>query len=228
MVRFYFHLRLDGRVEKDEQGLNCTDVHEAYLAACRAIPELSASLLARGCDPLRLSLDIATRDGVVVMEVPFAEVLRPRARRRSGLIIPRTRSAMITAGEKYRAVFEEAPFGAVIMTPDLEYVSVNRVATEITSESDETVRGLFLESDEMRSRDPGDTIPRAVASMAVARDSRRGVVAGMMFWGEMQRSAERPPLTLSYWPIVEDDVIVALGVRLDLNPEPAKTGDVIV
>ncbi len=218
MVRFFFHLRLGEQVEKDPRGLECADVHEAYLAACRAIPDLAAYFLARERDPNPLIIDIALADGTIVMEVPFEEVLRPHIHRNTGLIMPRSRRAMVSAAQKYRSVFADAPFGAVILTPDLEYVSVNRVATEITSESDETVRGLFMDGEEIRARDPGNTIPRALASTAVARDSQRGVIADRMFWGKMQRTAIRPPLTLSYWPIIEDGVVVALGVRLDTPP----------
>ena len=219
MARFYFHLRLDDQVEKDPHGLDCAGVHEAYLTASRAIPDLAAYFLARGRDPHRLTVEIALADGPTVMEVPFEEVLCPHMHRRTGPIMPRSRRAMISAAQKYTTAFAEAPFGAVILTPDLEYVSVNRLVTEITSETDETTHGYHLESETIRSRDPGDTIERAIASMAVARDSRRSVTDISMFWGKTRRTAVRPPLTLSYWPIIEDDVVVALGVRLDINPD---------
>ena len=218
VVRFYFNLRLDERVEEDEHGLDCADVHEAYLIACRTIPALAASFQARGRDPSRLSMEISLKDGTPVMDVPFDEVLRPHATRSTGVIMPRSRRAMISAAHKYRLAFADAPFGAMIVTPDLAYVSVNRAATELIGESDETTHGLTMESDEIRARDPGDTLPRAIASAAMARDSRRAVQAPAMFWGRTRATAITPPLTISYWPLIEDDVVVALGIRIDAVP----------
>ena len=199
----------------DPLGLECADVHDAYLEACRAIPDLAADFIARGRDPADLMIEIAPQDGPVVMEVPFDEVLNLRSGRSSRLILPRSRRATVAAAQKYRTAFTDAPFGVVIVTPDLEHVSVNRAVTEITGETDETTQGLSVESEEIRSRDPGNTVPRAVVSMAMARNCLRGIRDRKMFWGEVPHSAERPPLTLSYWPILEDRAVVALCIRID-------------
>ena len=217
VVRFYFHLRLDEQLEQDPHGLVCADVHEAYLAASRAIPDLAAYFLARGRDPNPLVVEIALADGPTLMEVPFEEVLRPHLNRNTGLIRPRSRRAMISAAQKYRSAFEGAPFGAVILTPDLEYVCVNDMVTELTSETNETTTGFWMEGDEIRSRDPGDTVPRAAASLAIVRDSRRRVQDESMFWGKTLKTALRPPISMSYWPIVDEDTVVALVVRMNAS-----------
>ena len=52
VFRFYFHLHTDDDVELDEYGLECPDLHGAYLQACRGIPDLAAHFLAAGRDPI--------------------------------------------------------------------------------------------------------------------------------------------------------------------------------
>lgn len=220
MVRFYFHLHTDEDVELDEYGLECRDLHGAYLQACRGIPDLAAHFLAAGRDPIGFRFELATEDGTVVMAVPFNELLRPRSRSARMPPVPRSRRAMIAAARRFKPALEDAPFGAVIMTPDMEYVSVNRAITTLTGETDETTMGHYLESAEIRSRDPGDTTARAIASMGVVRDLRREVQDRRMFWGAMPGSASRPPLTISYWPMLDDGVLVALGVRVEPSRRP--------
>lgn len=217
MISFHFHLRTDMGVERDEIGIDCRDVHAAYLEACRSIPSIAAQFLAAGRDPIRFRFEIALETGQTVLEVPFDELLRPKAKVISNRTAPRSRRAIVAAARRYKAVLEDAPFGAVILTPDLQYVSVNRMITALTGETDETTEGLYLEEEEMLSRDPGDTITRAVASMHIVRQAGLGVEDRRMYWGEVPGSAARPPLTISYWPMLEDGLLVALGVRVEAS-----------
>lgn len=221
MVRFYFHLRTEEIVEVDEIGLECRDVHGAYLEACRAIPDLAAQFLTLGRDPIGFRFEIAAEDGVTLMKVPFDELLRPAVPMRAGRFQVRSRRAAIAAAQKFKPVLEDAPFGAVIMTPDMQYVSVNRAITRLTGETDETTHGLFLEEEAIVSRDPGNTVTRAAASMKVVRTAGRHVEDRRMFWGTMPGSIKRPALTISYWPMMDDGELVALGVRVEPSRRPA-------
>lgn len=101
MPRFFFHLRTDCGRERDWSGLYYPDLDQAYLEACRSIPELAAEFITAGRDPMEFRFEIANAEGVVVMEVPFRELLRPaapaprpQAPRRLSLHLPRrTRSS---------------------------------------------------------------------------------------------------------------------------------------
>ena len=215
LVRFYFHLRTHEGLEADEYGIECGDVHAAYLQACRGIPDVAAQFLAAGRDPIGYRFEIASEDGAVVMEVPFDELLRPSTAAPPLHPVVRSRRTLIQAARRYKPVLEDAPFGAVILTPDMEYVSVNRAITSLTGETDETTAGYNLEEEEIRSRDPGNTVIRAIASLGIVRQAKLGIRDRRIYWGRMPGSAHRPELTLSYWPMFEEGLLVALGVRVE-------------
>ncbi|GJE46595.1 DUF6894 family protein [Methylobacterium soli] len=82
MPHFHFHLQTPDGWEQDEDGLEIVNLETAYLNACRAIPDMAADMIRRGQQPMRFAFEIADAGGLVLMEVPFSEVLdkdrRPR------------------------------------------------------------------------------------------------------------------------------------------------------
>lgn len=74
MPVFYFHLVTPQGGEWDEIGISCPDIETAYLEAHRAIPEMAATLLRSGTDPMQCRYDIANSDGDVVISLPFDEL----------------------------------------------------------------------------------------------------------------------------------------------------------
>jgi len=94
---FHIHMRRPDRLEEDELGIEFPDLERAYLETYRAIPETVVDLMRHGVEPRGHAFIIADAAGVVLMEVPLSESLRPqrqgrpserfvRARRLSGEI----------------------------------------------------------------------------------------------------------------------------------------------
>jgi len=79
---FYFHLLTPEGIETDEIGLNCRDLDEAYLEACRSIPQLASEFIEGEHDPSRCAFRIADEQGQVLLVVPFVERLHRRERPR--------------------------------------------------------------------------------------------------------------------------------------------------
>ena len=75
MPQFYFHLRTPRGLERDQFGLQQPSLDEAYLEACRAIPELCVDLLHEGIAPLACAFVICDAAEAELMEVPFSERL---------------------------------------------------------------------------------------------------------------------------------------------------------
>jgi hypothetical protein len=75
MPRFYFHLRSPKGVEQDDTGLEFAGLEDAYLEACRTIPELSADFAREERNPARYAFEITDPAGSFLMDVPFTEVL---------------------------------------------------------------------------------------------------------------------------------------------------------
>ncbi|WP_342111833.1 DUF6894 family protein [Methylobacterium sp. SI9] len=97
MPLFHIHLRRPDWLEEDELGIEFPDLERAYLETYRAIPETVVDLMRHGVEPRGHAFVIADAAGVVLMEVPLSEPLRPqrqgrpskrfvRARRLSGEI----------------------------------------------------------------------------------------------------------------------------------------------
>ncbi|MER2269466.1 DUF6894 family protein [Methylobacterium oxalidis] len=101
MPHYYFHLRTPHGLQWDEEGVPFTGLDEAYLDVCRAIAEMVVDLIHAGMprvELLRCDFEIADREGRLLMDVPFAEVLdrntvpaRPRGGRGANAEIERTR-----------------------------------------------------------------------------------------------------------------------------------------
>jgi hypothetical protein len=84
MPRFYFHLRHEGGLSRDAEGIEFSSLDEAYLEAFRAAADLWRELLLARKDPRLHAFEIADASGEVVLVLPFTEVLdaaRPAKRR---------------------------------------------------------------------------------------------------------------------------------------------------
>lgn len=79
MRRFFIHLDVDSTLQRDEIGLLYEAPELAYLHACRAIPELAATMLRTRQDPMRCRFLIQNDQGEEMFDVPFSEVVREKA-----------------------------------------------------------------------------------------------------------------------------------------------------
>src|SRR5215831_7040201 len=79
MPRFFFNLRSQGDVSIDEIGTEFSCLEAAYLDACDAILQIAFDKLRSRQDPSRDTFEIADGERKVLMQVPFVEVLQPRA-----------------------------------------------------------------------------------------------------------------------------------------------------
>lgn len=75
MPWFYFHLRGPKGLERDDTGLDLAGIEAAYLEAYRTVPGLGADLTAQEMNPARYAFEITDGSDLLLMEVPFAEVL---------------------------------------------------------------------------------------------------------------------------------------------------------
>ena len=76
MQRYHLHIRRAGvLVSPDDKGADFESVEAAYLEAFESAQELWPILLGDRRDPRRYSFEITDSAGVVLMEVPFSELL---------------------------------------------------------------------------------------------------------------------------------------------------------
>ena len=76
MQRYHLHIRQAGvLVSPDDQGAEFESVEAAYLEAFESARELWPILLEDRRDPRRYSFEITNSAAVVLMEVPFSELL---------------------------------------------------------------------------------------------------------------------------------------------------------
>ena len=79
MPRFFFNLRSQGDVSVDAIGTEFSSLEAAYLDACNAILQIAFEKLQARQDPSEDVFEIADGQRTVLMQVPFLEVLQPRA-----------------------------------------------------------------------------------------------------------------------------------------------------
>jgi hypothetical protein len=74
--RFYLNLRRgETSVAPDDEGADFASIEEAYLESFKGAQELWPELLRHRQDPRQYAFEITDRDGAVVMELPFAEIV---------------------------------------------------------------------------------------------------------------------------------------------------------
>jgi hypothetical protein len=79
MPRFFFNLRSQGDVSVDAIGTEFSSLEAAYLDACNAILQIAFEKLQARQDPSEDVFEIADGQRTVLMQVPFLEVLQPKA-----------------------------------------------------------------------------------------------------------------------------------------------------
>ena len=79
LTRFFFDRVGSSRTDRDTVGASFTDLEAAYLDAYESALEVSVEMLRRRENPIGGRLEIRDEQGRLLMEVPFAEVLRPGA-----------------------------------------------------------------------------------------------------------------------------------------------------
>lgn len=107
MAQFFFNLVSPGRFETDEIGCELPDIEAAYLEGRMAAVEISAEMLRNHCDPTRHQFEIVDDQGRFLMELPFSEVLWPRATAASHAEIRPKLRAAIQRGQKLRGEIRE-------------------------------------------------------------------------------------------------------------------------
>lgn len=73
---FYFHLQTPEGLEPAEFAVWCEGPEEAFVEACRAIPDIAAEMLRDGRDPMDCQFLIHNGQGDEMFIVPFAELIR--------------------------------------------------------------------------------------------------------------------------------------------------------
>ncbi len=79
MPLFYFNLVSPDGYEIDEIGCEFPSVEQAYLEAHAAAIEMSAELMRDRRDPTRYQFEIVDNQHRFLIDLPFSEVIRPRA-----------------------------------------------------------------------------------------------------------------------------------------------------
>ena len=78
MTRFFFNFRGGSDDAVDEVGCEFDNLDLAYLDAYQSMVRIGADLLLEQKDPSQQWIEIADRDGTVLMTLPFDEVFRRR------------------------------------------------------------------------------------------------------------------------------------------------------
>ncbi|MGH6827923.1 MAG: DUF6894 family protein [Rhizomicrobium sp.] len=73
---FYFHLQTPSGLEPADFAVWCEGPEEAFVEACRAIPDIAAEMLRDGQDPLACQFLIHNGKGEEMFTVRFAELIR--------------------------------------------------------------------------------------------------------------------------------------------------------
>jgi hypothetical protein len=79
MALFYFHLVSPNGYEVDEIGCEFSDVETAYLQARAAAVEMCVDIMRERHDPLHYQFEIFDCERRFLIELPFSEVIRPKA-----------------------------------------------------------------------------------------------------------------------------------------------------
>ena len=75
-MRFYLNLRRgEMTVAPDDEGAEFASIEEAYLESFKGAQELWPELLRNRQDPSQYAYDITDREGAVLMQLPFAEIV---------------------------------------------------------------------------------------------------------------------------------------------------------
>lgn len=143
MQRYYFHLRKSGvREIEDEEGAGFACLEDAYLEAFKGAQELSQVLMRERRDPSGYAYEIVAGNGVVLMDLPFSEVLdighpvRPRPFVRA--------AARATAGLDKTAIVQAARNAEQMMRLSAELGENLRITRQSIAELSEALTSPAL------------------------------------------------------------------------------------
>lgn len=150
MPVFKLHLRRRAVVEPDDLGMEFPDLHHAYLAVYKAIPDEAREMLVAGQDPMVCAYIICDDKGRRLLEVRFDEILSPaewRIRRarpgpHAGVRSERARDDL--ALSNFRRMFAAVNVGCVLMTPELQVVEMNEFGAAHSHVDPEAIRGTSI------------------------------------------------------------------------------------
>lgn len=91
MSRYYFHLWLGDSCERDEVGLECKSVEDAYLQAFHGAQDAWVDEIRQRTDPRRHRYEVTDDAGRIVFELPFVEVIS-RPSKAPAALLPIVRS----------------------------------------------------------------------------------------------------------------------------------------
>lgn len=74
--KFYFHLATPAGIERDDIGLDLAGIEDAQHEARKAIPEIAASLLREGINPMQCSFIVEGEAGRVSTALPFQALVK--------------------------------------------------------------------------------------------------------------------------------------------------------
>jgi hypothetical protein len=78
MPLFFFNFTSQGEISIDHIGTEFPSLEAAYLSTCQAILDIAHEKLQARQDPEKDAFEIVDARRIVLMQVPFLEVLRPR------------------------------------------------------------------------------------------------------------------------------------------------------
>jgi len=107
MPRFFFHLVSPGSYDVDEEGSEFSSVESAFLDAREAAIDMSAEMLKSRTDPSRHQFEIVDAEGRFLIELPFSEVVWPRAILASQQVVRRAVDAQIQRGKRLNAELQD-------------------------------------------------------------------------------------------------------------------------
>jgi hypothetical protein len=73
---FYFHLQTPEGLEPADFAVWCEGPEDAFVEACRAIPDIAADMVRDGRDPMECQFLIHNGKGDEMFMVPFSELIK--------------------------------------------------------------------------------------------------------------------------------------------------------
>ena len=150
MPDFRIYLRQMTASIPSELGIECPDLEQAYLEVCAAIPEMAHDMLVAGRNPMTCVVDIHDKEGRLLMQVPFAEVLpSPASRIRRARRQPQDGGGADRAREdravsSFRQMFGGLPVSCRLLSLDLRFVEINAACVRSGNTGADSVRGKFI------------------------------------------------------------------------------------
>lgn len=80
MRLFFFHIKTNDQLQRDEIGMRCESPEKAYREGYEAIPELAAELLRDGIDPMACELIVEDEAHQRLFTIPFTARLKQQSR----------------------------------------------------------------------------------------------------------------------------------------------------